>query len=70
MNLETEGTEVALSKNEYIEMDFTGMTAEGAAVGRYEGEAVFVPMGAPGDRALVKIEIGRASCRERVSSPV
>ena len=46
---------MALSKNEYIEMDFTGMTAEGAAVGRYEGEAVFVPMGAPGDRALVKI---------------
>lgn len=46
---------MALSKNQHIEMEFTGMTAEGAAVGRYEGEAVFVPMGAPGDRALVKI---------------
>lgn len=46
---------MALSKNQYIEMEFTGMSAEGAAVGRYEGEAVFVPLGAPGDRALVKI---------------
>ena len=55
LNQETEETAVALSKNQYIEMDFTGMTADGSAVGRYEGEAVFVPMGAPGDRALVKI---------------
>lgn len=46
---------MALSKNQYIETKFTGMTAQGAAVGRYEGQAVFVPMGAPGDRALVKI---------------
>lgn len=44
-----------LSKNQYVEMEFTGMGADGSAVGRYEGEAVFVPMGAPGDRALVKI---------------
>ncbi len=46
---------MALKKNQYIEMEFTGMTAEGAAVGRHQGEAVFVPLGAPGDRALVKI---------------
>ncbi len=46
---------MALKKNQLIEMEFTGMTAEGAAVGRYEGEAVFVPLGAPGDRALVKV---------------
>ncbi|MDE6837265.1 MAG: 23S rRNA (uracil(1939)-C(5))-methyltransferase RlmD, partial [Acutalibacter sp.] len=37
------------------ELGFTGMTAEGSAVGRYEGEAVFVPLGAPGDRARVRV---------------
>lgn len=46
---------MALCKNQYIEMEFTGMNEQGAAVGRYEGEAVFVPMGAPGDLARVKI---------------
>lgn len=46
---------MALSKNQYIELELTGMGSDGSAVGRYEGEAVFVPMGAPGDRALVKI---------------
>lgn len=46
---------MALRKNDKIEMEFTGSNAQGAAVGRYEGEAVFVPLGAPGERARVKI---------------
>ena len=46
---------MSLAKNQMIELAFTGMTAQGAAVGRWQGEAVFVPLGAPGDQ-----EIGRA----------
>lgn len=46
---------MSLAKNQMIELAFTGMTAQGAAVGRWQGEAVFVPLGAPGDQALVKI---------------
>lgn len=44
-----------LTKNQIISLPFTGMTAQGAAVGKYQGMAVFVPLGAPGDEALVKI---------------
>ena len=44
-----------LQKNQIIEIRFTGMNAEGLAVGRHQGEAVFVPLGAPGDLAKVKI---------------
>lgn len=44
-----------MKKNDVIELEFTGMTAQGAALGRHEGMAVFVPMGAPGERARVKI---------------
>ena len=44
-----------VKKNDVIEMDFTGMTAQGSALGRHEGMAVFVPLGAPGERARVRI---------------
>lgn len=44
-----------LKKNQIIEIVLTGIGAHGEAVGRWDGEAVFVPFGAPGDRALVKI---------------
>ena len=49
-----------LRKNQMVELTFTGMTADGAAVGRWQdrpgpGEAVFVPLGAVGDTARVKI---------------
>lgn len=46
---------MGLIKNQMIELEFTGMGAGGSAVGHYQGEAVFVPLGAPGDRALVRI---------------
>ncbi len=43
------------TKNELIELTITGMTAEGNGVGRYEGEAVFVPDTAVGDEIICKI---------------
>lgn len=44
-----------LKKNEQIELEITGYTAEGAGVGRCKGEAVFVPGAALGDRARVRV---------------
>lgn len=44
-----------IKKNDLIELTITGFTAEGNGVGRHEGMAVFVPLSAPGDHALVKI---------------
>ena len=41
-----------LRKNDLIDIDITGMTAQGAGVGHWEGMAVFTPLTAPGDRAL------------------
>lgn len=38
-----------MQKNDEITLRITGMTAEGAGVGRVEGMAVFVPYAAPGD---------------------
>ena len=46
---------MALQKNDMIEIVFTGVTAQGAALGRHEGMAVFVPLVAPGDWSLVRI---------------
>ncbi len=44
-----------LHKNEEIELTITGFTAEGSAVGHYEGMAVFVAGGAVGDRLKLLI---------------
>lgn len=44
-----------LKKNEIVEIEITGMTAEGSGVGRAEGIAVFVPGAAVGDRLRVRI---------------
>ncbi|PZN12110.1 MAG: 23S rRNA (uracil(1939)-C(5))-methyltransferase RlmD, partial [Bacillota bacterium] len=38
-----------------IELTLHGLAAEGDAVGRYEGMAVFVPLGAPGDRVRARV---------------
>lgn len=42
-------------KNETLELEITGVTTEGFGVGRCQGQAIFVPLTAPGDRAEVKI---------------
>ena len=51
------GTEAmtTLRKNDLIDIDITGMTAQGAGVGHWEGMAVFTPLTAPGDRARVRV---------------
>ena len=45
----------AIRKNDLVELEITGMTAQGAGVGHWEGMAVFTPLTAPGDRARVRI---------------
>ena len=44
-----------LKKNDIIELYIEDMTNEGSGVGRYDGQAVFVPYTAPGDRIKAKI---------------
>ena len=44
-----------LKKNDIVEMEITGLTAEGSGVGRAENIAVFVPSAAVGDRLRVRI---------------
>lgn len=44
-----------MNKNDEIKIEITGMTSEGNGVGRYNGMAVFTPLTALGDVALVKI---------------
>ncbi len=46
---------MALQKNDVVELNITGMTAEGMGVGRIEGLAVFVPLSAPGDLVRAKL---------------
>lgn len=44
-----------LNKNDIIDLEITGYTAEGSGVGRYHDIAVFVPLAAEGDKLRVKI---------------
>lgn len=44
-----------LKKNDIIDLEITGYTAEGNGVGRYRDIAVFVPLAAAGDRLRVRI---------------
>ena len=44
-----------VQKNEIVEIEITGMTAQGAGVGHYQGMAVFTPLTAPGDVARVRV---------------
>ncbi len=44
-----------LSPGREIDLDITGLAAEGDGVGRYENFAVFVPLAVPGDRLRVRV---------------
>lgn len=44
-----------LQKNQKIELEITGTSAEGFGVGRFEGQCVFVPGGAQGDLLSVHV---------------
>lgn len=44
-----------IKKNDIVELEITGLTAEGSGVGRAENIAVFVPASAVGDKLRVQI---------------
>jgi len=44
-----------LKKNDVIDLEITGYTAEGSGVGRYKDIAIFVPLAAAGDKLSVKL---------------
>ena len=44
-----------MKKNDIIDLDITGYTAEGSGVGRYKDIAVFVPLAAAGDKLRVQV---------------
>ncbi len=62
-----------MKKNEVVELNITGMTAEGSGVGRVDGLAVFVPLTAVGDRVralIIKVTKSYAVGKlQRVLSP-
>ena len=51
-----------MQKNDNIELEITGMTADGSGIGRYEGMAVFVPGTAAGDRVTAHILKVKKNC--------
>jgi len=53
-----------LKTGQAVELTLESLAAGGDAVGHYDGQAVFVPFGAPGDRARVRVgEAHRTYCR-------
>ena len=44
-----------MKKNDIVDLEITGYTADGSGVGRYNGIAVFVPLAAAGDKLKIKI---------------
>jgi 23S rRNA (uracil1939-C5)-methyltransferase len=45
--------------SEHIELQLTGMAHGGPALGRHQGQVIFVPYGAPGDTVLAQIETSK-----------
>jgi 23S rRNA (uracil1939-C5)-methyltransferase len=62
-----------LRKDQTVQLEITGYSAEGSGVGRYQGIAVFVPLAAAGDRLKVKITRVAKNCAygkiEKILSP-
>lgn len=46
---------MAVRKNQVIPLTIESLSSDGSGVGRYEGQAIFVPASAPGDQLNVKI---------------
>lgn len=44
-----------MNKNDEVVLDITAVSSDGNGIGKYDGMAIFVPLTAVGDRALVKI---------------
>lgn len=51
-----------MKKNDQITLEITAMSSEGSGIGRYEGQAVFVPLTAIGDTAEVLILKVKSNC--------
>lgn len=57
-----------LRNGEVIELALESLACEGDAVGHHQGQAVFVPFGAPGDRARVTVtDAHRTYCRAAIA---
>ena len=57
-----------LKDGERIELTLESLAYEGDAVGHYEGQAVFVPFGAPGDRVKLTVtEAHQTYCRAAIA---
>ena len=46
---------MAVVKNQIVELEIESLTSEGNGVGRYQGQAIFVPLTAPEDQLKVRI---------------
>lgn len=62
-----------MKKNDIIELEITDISSEGSGIGKHDGQAVFVPLTAVGDRILarvlkVKKNYAFAKC-EKIISP-
>lgn len=56
-----------LRNGQVIELALESLACEGDAVGHHDGQAVFVPFGAPGDRAAVAVsDAHRTYCRAEI----
>ena len=44
-----------VKKNQILELEIESLSSDGSGVGRWEGQAIFVPMTAPGDRVRVRV---------------
>ncbi|MFM1654731.1 23S rRNA (uracil(1939)-C(5))-methyltransferase RlmD [Brevibacillus sp. B_LB10_24] len=48
-------TDLPVQLNQTVELEISGLTHEGAGVGRYEGYTLFVPQALPGDRIRAEV---------------
>lgn len=46
---------MSVLKNQMVEIEIESITSEGNGVGKYDGQAIFVPLTAPGEKARVRI---------------
>ena len=44
-----------VKKNQILELEIESLSSDGSGVGRWDGQAIFVPMTAPGDRVRVRV---------------
>ncbi len=55
MNKILQITATDMKKNDIIELEITDISSEGSGIGKYEGQAIFVPLTAVGDRIRARV---------------